>query len=115
MAFMTSFDKEEQLYLLKALIILYRLSFKQIGEIKFYAYLMQLFNKVEDDNIHFYLLQYLLVTLSIEEPRISKKNRKKFIKQQGLEVLFDQVKKALIKQPVVMQDQINYTLSKTCN
>ena len=50
---------------------------------------MQMFSKDDCENMYFYLLQFLQVSLSIDDAKLAKKNRKKFIKHQGLEVVFD--------------------------
>jgi hypothetical protein len=76
---------------------------------------MQIFSKEECEHMYFYLLQFLQVSISIDDVKLSKKNRKKFIKHLGLEVVFEQIKMAFIKKPDTQQDLINYTLSKTCN
>jgi len=60
---------------------------------------MQMFGKEDCDNMYFYLLQFLKVTLSIDDAKLAKKNRKKFIKHQGLEVVFEQIKLALFNKP----------------
>jgi hypothetical protein len=60
---------------------------------------MQMFGKEDCDNMYFYLLQFLKVTLSIDDAKLAKKNRKKFIKHQGLEVVFEQIKLAFFNKP----------------
>jgi hypothetical protein len=94
-ALMTSFDENQQLLILKAMSILYRKSYKQIGEISLIPYLLKLFNQPQYCHLYFHLIQFLLIIVSVEDVKILKKNKKKFVKNNGLEHIFDHIKRAL--------------------
>ena len=71
--------------------VLYNNHYKELKDLKTIPYLLKLFEQKQYQHTHFILMELIHVSLSIER-EYAIKNMKKFIKADGLNVLFRQMK-----------------------
>jgi hypothetical protein len=119
--FMSTFDEDEQITILKTMIVLYNHHSKTLKELKSLPYWLRLMEQPSLTHCHFVLMQLMHVALSVSDTESREKNIKKFIKSGGLSSIFNHMKTCFIaleqtlKHPMPHQLQSNFTNSHTCS
>ena len=90
--FMSTFDNEEQKIILKTMAVLYNTHFDTLKELKSLPYWLKLVDQPHYQHCHFILLQLVHIAFSINDEILAQKNLKKFIKSDGLRLLFNAMK-----------------------
>lgn len=89
---MSTLDEEEQITILKTMIVLYNKHASTLKELKSLPYWLRLMEQPGLAHCHFVLLQLMHVALSVSDQESRERNLKKFIKVGGLQVVFGQMK-----------------------